>query len=322
MKRRLIIALLVLIAVNLFGINKNRYSVERIILGSADNPGITNTVRFKVTNADQGLVYALDIPVDYDLPYPEGYVFEDASLAVVWSYDASVDFYDAEGHTVKKHFILGENNIEYERSLMAAADGETLVLALSDANFTGSKIQIINSSTKLLGEWNSEYKNITGIAFENDRKIIALSGYNFNGNNFEFSSSFLSSDGQLLGVVENSFRKGKFDVSGVFTAHDNRKAFIVTLNSYEIIEKFNAGENAILLDSYTDGVNLIAAVASKPELVKGEWLYKNLQVVELRNSKVLQRRSVLSTTFHQANFTTSHPVGLQITVDDFVIQLD
>lgn len=285
----------------IFGLNAivnagERFGVKRVILGSANELGEFNTVRFDVYNHSNDLQYSINIKVDYDIPYPQAYVFDNGVTAVVWSYDASVDFYNGDEKLYRRS-ILTNPDIEYERTLHACVENDKLLLVLSDAKRDQALVQLISSSNELMESWTSGYKNIAGIAYSADQNLIVLSGYRFNGKGFDAGSKFYSSGGSLKAEFGNQFRHAKFIEDNFFLGYANQNAFVVNTGLMNKVETYFTSRSDMILDAVYDESGLIVAVSSPPELIEGRWVYDELQLLTISGDRVTETKMIRTGEF-------------------------
>lgn len=299
----------------------NKYITERHILGTAEKPGESNVIRFDVLDDNGIKYYSIKVSVDYDIPYPQAYTFDDGVTAVVWSYNASVDFYNREGKLLYKHFISDDSRIEYERSVLGSIDGNILALLVTSAKSDSAIVHVIDSENNLLHAWKADYKNISGISFSLDNNLLALSGYIFNRNKFLFTTGFYKPEGKLIGSINRSFRKGEYFSDTVFYAYDNKNTFVVNLNDFTITNTYSADGDQLIAGSYYKDSTLIVAVTNSPGLIEGKWIYNELNLLSVKGSKVLRNRPILKTNFSKVSFPRSSRKDI-IYVDGNPLRID
>ncbi len=287
MKSRLTIALIICLNMLLFA--QSRYTVERTINGGAKNVNQRNFVIFNVIDDDNRSLFTVSKNVDYDIPYPEAKVFDDGSLAIIWSIDASIEYYNSTGDFVDHVFLMGRNNIEYERAVYAAVDASVLASVVMDGLSAGSEVFITDKEGVILNDWVVGSDNISGVAYSAARGSLIISGYDYRSDALQTRTTFHDLKGVIKAEIPFLFDSYYFsgNSSLFFTGATGNAAFTFDFEKMDVIDAYKTTSGKIILDAVHFDNILSIVVAGKPSLKNGEWFYSEANLLQVKNSQVV-----------------------------------
>ncbi|MEN8192207.1 MAG: hypothetical protein ABFS12_05290, partial [Bacteroidota bacterium] len=305
MKNLLIIILLINSVVFTQSINEN-YKVEEKINGGSESVGVFNTVEYSVADKNGSILYKITNQTDYDIPYSHLYAFENGGSVLISSFYGMLTFYNSSGTKITDKMIK-ENVIgEYERSIKAVVDNNSLIIQFGELNDNFSTIQKYGFNGRLVSSIKIELTNINGLAYSEKLGQIYLSHVEWNNDgSADKKVSLFNEIGQVQKQYDAFFDKGFFTGDNRFVAFSNKTLLTVNTESLEVIFKNKANDNEMFLDITVSKEKIVAVSARPPKLQNGKWYYEDPTILKLDNSgKIIKENKIETDLFSDYEFTT------------------
>ncbi len=282
--KKVLVFLLLIQAVFAQTFEMNGYKVDREIVKSAESKNDLSKLNYSVFNSNDELQTSFEIDWSYDLPFPQPGIFENGSIILVSSFEASVKFYNRFGQFEKEINLMKDAEPEYERSIHFDLKNDKMIFAISEPKVERAVVKIVERSGSTLNEFTSNYKNISGIKFSDDAEFIALSSYGWNNVGPIFESTILNKNLQTIFSIDQPFEFADFsDGSNYFFGFTNKNFFMVdVVNKQSVLtEKLNDGK--IIIAAKFNEDEILVAASSSPRLENGEWIYQDATILKYNN---------------------------------------
>lgn len=305
MKKLLVIFLFAGFSIYAQSASVGNFILKKQAFANAYKIGEKNLVDFSVFDKNNQKVFTVHDTVDYDIPFPEAKIFRNGYLVVVHSFDASVDFYNNSGTQIKKVYLLGKGNIEYERAIYFDIGKNKVGFLLYMPSQKKAELFVYTINGNKLFSVETEGKIASGIAFDENGTRLAVSSYSWETTGKENFTQIYSSKGTELNSFDAVFTKGIFfDNREKFLGFTNKSIFVAGLIDNSLIWKRQISVKKIILDAYPYDGQIFIVDAAKVKLKKGTWRYYDLTLQKNdSNGKVIQSGKINTNDIQQIKFS-------------------
>ncbi len=277
----------------------------------------TAELQFDVFDNKGSKLYSIKKNVEYDIPHPGAAVFKNGASVLINSFDAALDFYNANGSKLKTVNLFNDRDVTYERSIYFDVVGDLVAVLVSQPEYEKSEVIILNNKGEKLNGWQFEAKNASGIKISEDLKTIAVSGFNWFHNLVEVTS-FYSANGNLNFSLPFKFNKAKFNKES-FAGITNKSICFVDLKQEKLIWKKDAAENILFGEVNVNETSVQLAETDKPILDNGKWVYSRLILKTFdRNGTKVDEALIYKSEFENINIT-GEGSSIKILADNIVV---
>jgi hypothetical protein len=277
-------------------------------------------LEFNVYDTVDKLIYTVSKNVVYDMPHPGATVFDDGSLVLINSFDASIEFYDNAGSFVKSISLFNDREVTYERSIYFDAVKNLLTVMVSQPEFEQSDIFIINSNAEIVNTWKFETNFSTGIKLSDDLNYAAVSGYTWGDDAIDVTKIY-SIEGKTLYSFPFKFRQAKFFGSS-FIGITNKTAALVNIENGDLNYKIDSGEDKLFKGFIISEGTVDLLETDKPYLDSGKWIYKSLMLKSINtDGNIVSEKLVINNPFDNLNIIERNGKQ-QILIDEEIISVN
>jgi hypothetical protein len=230
-----------------------------------------------VFNGKGEKAYSISKFIPYDMPFPATSVFNAGELMVVYSYDGTIEFYSTSGELINKIVTNLEKNVENDRVIKFQTIDERSALLISEPKLTETKLMIVSSDGNVKLKKEIKGNHATGIDFSGSGNLIAAGTYTWIDTSFSEKTTFLDSDGDLVGEVNLGFTNGMFTCDEKdFLGYTNSNLFFADIISSKLIWSYEFPSDVSVIDAVILNNEIYVLSSDLPVLKMGKWLYPNL----------------------------------------------
>ncbi len=322
MKKLLVIFLFAGFSIYAQSTSVGNFILKKQAFANAYKIGKKNLVDFSVFDKNNQKVFTVRDTVDYDIPFPEAKIFRNGYLVIVHSFDASVDFYNNYGTRIKRAYLLGKGNIEYERAIYFDTGKNKAGFLLYMPSQKKAKLFVYTVNGNKLFSLEIKGKIANGIAFDKNGMQLAVSSYSWETTGKNNFTQIYSSDGVELNSFNVVFSNGIFfDNQKKFLGFTNKSIFVASLIDNLLIWEKQISTGKIILDAYPYNGQIFIVDAAKTELRKGTWRYYDLTLQKNdSNGNIIQSEKININNVQQIKFSVDK-AKIELKIDNNIFQI-
>jgi hypothetical protein len=237
------------------------------------------------------------------LPYysiPETIVFSDGNLALLYSLEGIIEFYDSTQNLIEKKEHLTTNLYDEHKILFSKTETKIAILISENSE---NKIIVYNSHGEKLHSLGLKKGIADGIVLSEEANKCALSLYSWQNNQLMPKSFIVDFDNEKQEKLPALFNKGFFNKgNNQFCGFTNKTFFKIDLLKNKIVLNKKIPKNKILIDVQSYNQNTYFIEANLPKLKNGIWEYQSAEVVKIDTNNKITVVKKITTPFTKINF--------------------
>ena len=269
-----------------------------------------------VFNGKGEKVYSISKYIPYDMPFPATSVFKAGELMVVYSYNGTIEFYNSSGELVNKIVTNLNDNFENERVIKFETVNDQSALLISEPKLSETKLMVVDSDGEIKCEREVEGNHATGVELSNSGNLVAAGTYSWLDTSFSERTTFLNSEGDIIGKASMSFTNGMFTGDEEkFLGFTNSNLFFADIFPSKLNWSYEFPSDISVIDAVVSNNEIFVLSSDLPVLNSGKWLYPNLVLNTFdMNGKLTGEKKVYSEPVESA--------GIVINDDKLGLNLD